>query len=185
MDQKCYYHHSGYIGGLKTVPIKDLMKKKPEDVVRFAVRGMLPKNRLGRKIFKKLKVYPGDTHPHDAQRQVLVFFEQADEGVAEAREHAPVDVADVVAGRVLAVVGELEPAADLLGLALGSLAPADQPTGDDLEQLELAEEFIVEQVVAIDLLGLGLLPPSAADAFADRHGLGEPPAGAEAEAEGE
>jgi len=76
MDQKCYYHHSGYIGGLKTVPIKDLMKKKPEDVVRFAVRGMLPKNRLGRKIFKKLKVYTGDTHPHDAQQPEVLTIQQ-------------------------------------------------------------------------------------------------------------
>lgn len=76
MDQKCYYHHSGYVGGLKTVPIKDLMKKKPEDVVRFAVRGMLPKNRLGRKIFKKLKVYTGDTHPHDAQQPEVLTIQQ-------------------------------------------------------------------------------------------------------------
>ncbi|MFP4346642.1 MAG: 50S ribosomal protein L13 [Thermodesulfobacteriota bacterium] len=75
MDQKCYYHHSGYVGGLKTVPIKDLMKKKPEDVVRFAVRGMLPKNRLGRKIFKKLKVYTGDTHPHDAQQPEVLTIQ--------------------------------------------------------------------------------------------------------------
>lgn len=75
MDQKCYYRHSGYIGGLKTVPIKDLMKKKPEDVIRFAVRGMLPKNRLGRKLFKKLKVYTGDTHPHDAQQPELLTIQ--------------------------------------------------------------------------------------------------------------
>ncbi len=75
MEQKCYYHHSGYIGGLKTVPIKDLMKKKPEDVIRFAVRGMLPKNRLGRKLFKKLKVYTGDTHPHDAQQPELLTIQ--------------------------------------------------------------------------------------------------------------
>jgi len=68
MDQKCYYRHSGYIGGLKTITAKDLLKKRPEDVIRFAVKGMLPKNRLGRKIFKKLKVYAGDKHPHDAQQ---------------------------------------------------------------------------------------------------------------------
>jgi large subunit ribosomal protein L13 len=75
MDQKCYYHHSGYIGGLKTVPIKDLMKKKPEDVIRFAVRGMLPKNRLGRKLYKKLKVYTGDAHPHDAQQPEVLTIQ--------------------------------------------------------------------------------------------------------------
>jgi large subunit ribosomal protein L13 len=67
-DQKCYYRHSGYIGGLKTTTAKELLKKKPEDIVRFAVKGMLPKNKLGRKLFKKLKVYTGDKHPHSAQQ---------------------------------------------------------------------------------------------------------------------
>jgi large subunit ribosomal protein L13 len=66
-DQKNYYRHSGYIGGLKTITAKRLMEKKPEDLIRFAVKGMLPKNRLGTKLFKKLKVYAGDKHPHEAQ----------------------------------------------------------------------------------------------------------------------
>ena len=66
-DQKTYYRHSGYIGGLKSINARKLHEKKPEDLVRFAVRGMLPKNRLGRKLFKKLKVYAGNEHPHDAQ----------------------------------------------------------------------------------------------------------------------
>ena len=64
MDQKNYYRHSGYIGGLKTITAKKLIEKRPEDVIRFAVKGMLPKNSLGRRIFKKLKVYAGDQHPH-------------------------------------------------------------------------------------------------------------------------
>ncbi len=68
MDQKCYYRHSGYIGGLKTTTAKALIEKRPEDVIRFAVKGMLPKNSLGRKLFKKLKVYAGAQHPHEAQR---------------------------------------------------------------------------------------------------------------------
>ncbi|UCE54238.1 MAG: 50S ribosomal protein L13 [Desulfobacterales bacterium] len=68
MDQKKYYRHSGYIGGLKEITAKKLMEKRPEDLVRFAVKGMLPKNRLGRKLFKKLKVYAGDQHPHQAQQ---------------------------------------------------------------------------------------------------------------------
>jgi large subunit ribosomal protein L13 len=68
LDQKKYYRHSGYIGGLKTITAKKLMEKRPEDLVRFAVKGMLPKNRLGRKLFKKLKVYSGDQHPHKAQQ---------------------------------------------------------------------------------------------------------------------
>jgi large subunit ribosomal protein L13 len=67
MDKKNYYRHSGYIGGLKTTTAKELSEKSPEDLIRFAVKGMLPKNRLGRKLFKKLKVYAGDEHPHDAQ----------------------------------------------------------------------------------------------------------------------
>jgi large subunit ribosomal protein L13 len=68
MDQKVYYRHSGYIGGLKETTARQLLEKKPEELVRLAVKGMLPKNRLGRKLFKKLKVYAGDTHPHKAQQ---------------------------------------------------------------------------------------------------------------------
>lgn len=67
-DQKTYYRHSGYVGGIKSITAKKLLEKRPEDLVRFAVKGMLPKNRLGRKIFKKLKVYAGDQHPHEAQQ---------------------------------------------------------------------------------------------------------------------
>lgn len=67
-DQKQYYRHSGYIGGLKAITARKLLEKRPEDLVRFAVRGMLPKNRLGRKLFKKLKVYAGSEHPHSAQQ---------------------------------------------------------------------------------------------------------------------
>lgn len=66
--QKNYYRHSGYIGGLKTITAQKLLEKRPEDLIRFAVKGMLPKNRLGSKLLKKLKVYVGDKHPHEAQR---------------------------------------------------------------------------------------------------------------------
>ena len=68
LEQKKYYRHSGYIGGLKEITAEKLLEKKPEELVRNAVKGMLPKNRLGRKLFKKLKVYAGDQHPHDAQQ---------------------------------------------------------------------------------------------------------------------
>ncbi len=71
-DQKNYYRHSGYIGGLKTISAKKLLEKRPEDLIRFAVRGMLPKNKLGRKLFKKLKVYSGDQHPHEAQQPEIM-----------------------------------------------------------------------------------------------------------------
>lgn len=67
-DQKNYYRHSGYIGGLKTINAKKLLEKNPEDLVRIAVKGMLPKNRLGRTLIKKLKVYAGGEHPHEAQK---------------------------------------------------------------------------------------------------------------------
>jgi len=68
LDQKNYYRHSGYTGGLKTITARKLLEKRPEDVIRFAVRGMLPKNSLGRKLIKKLKVYAGVSHPHEAQQ---------------------------------------------------------------------------------------------------------------------
>ncbi len=71
-DQKQYYRHSGYIGGLKTTSAKELKEKRPEDLIRFAVKGMLPKNRLGKKQFKKLKVYAGDQHPHEAQSPEVI-----------------------------------------------------------------------------------------------------------------
>jgi len=66
-EQKRYYRHSGYIGGLKEITAEKLLEKRPEDLIRFAVKGMLPKNRLGRQLFKKLKVYTGGEHPHTAQ----------------------------------------------------------------------------------------------------------------------
>jgi large subunit ribosomal protein L13 len=72
LDQKNYYRHSGYIGGLKSTTARELRDKRPEDLVRFAVKGMLPKNKLGRKQFKKLKVYAGDQHPHQAQNPELL-----------------------------------------------------------------------------------------------------------------
>jgi len=68
LDQKKYYRHSGWIGGLKETSLRDMLAKKPEEVIRKAVRGMLPKNRLGRAMLKKLKIYAGDVHPHEAQK---------------------------------------------------------------------------------------------------------------------
>lgn len=68
MTQKKYYHHSGYPGGLREITLRDQLKKFPERVVEHAVRGMLPKSRLGRKMYKKLKVYVGPNHPHQAQK---------------------------------------------------------------------------------------------------------------------
>jgi len=66
-EQKKYYSHSGYPGGLKEIVFEELLEKKPEEVLRRAIRGMIPKNKLGRAVYKKLKVYRGPDHPHEAQ----------------------------------------------------------------------------------------------------------------------
>ncbi len=68
MTQKNYYRHSGYPGGLRQITLRDQLQKFPTRVLETAVRGMLPKNRLGRRMFKKLKVYAGPDHPHTAQQ---------------------------------------------------------------------------------------------------------------------
>jgi large subunit ribosomal protein L13 len=67
LDQKMYYRHSGYPGGFKSITAGKLMQTNPEDVIKKAVEGMLPKTRLGKQMFSKLKVYSGDKHPHSAQ----------------------------------------------------------------------------------------------------------------------
>jgi large subunit ribosomal protein L13 len=68
LDQKMYYRHSGYPGGLKAISLRDQLDRHPDRVLHQAVRGMLPKNRLGRQMIKKLKIYAGGSHPHDAQQ---------------------------------------------------------------------------------------------------------------------
>jgi large subunit ribosomal protein L13 len=65
--QKMYYSHSNYPGGLRTVSYSDMLEKNPEKIITFAVKGMIPRNRLGRQIMSRLKVYAGDEHPHQAQ----------------------------------------------------------------------------------------------------------------------
>ena len=68
LDQKIYYHHSDYVGGMKETTLKELLAKKPERVIEFAVKGMLPKGPLGRKMYTKLHVYAGPEHNHAAQK---------------------------------------------------------------------------------------------------------------------
>ncbi|MCC6601880.1 MAG: 50S ribosomal protein L13 [Anaerolineae bacterium] len=70
MDQKMYYRHSGYPGGLSEISLRDQLEQFPTRPIEAAVRGMLPKNKLGRKVIKKLKVYAGEEHPHQAQQPV-------------------------------------------------------------------------------------------------------------------
>jgi large subunit ribosomal protein L13 len=67
LKEKTYYHHTGFPGGIKSITAEKLLEKKPEDVITFAIKGMLPKNPLGRRMLAKLKVYAGAEHPHDAQ----------------------------------------------------------------------------------------------------------------------
>jgi large subunit ribosomal protein L13 len=67
LTDKVYYHHSGYPGGIKAIAAGKLLKEKPGELLRMAVKGMLPKNTLGRAMLKKLKIYAGGDHPHEAQ----------------------------------------------------------------------------------------------------------------------
>ena len=74
-EQKIYYRHSGYVGHLKTITLKEMREKKPEFIIYNAVRKMLPKNNLGKKMLKKLKVYAGPEHPHTAQQPEELVLE--------------------------------------------------------------------------------------------------------------
>jgi large subunit ribosomal protein L13 len=67
IDQMTYFRHSGYPGGQRFIPVAEMLARKPEEVVRLAVKGMLPRNRLGRSIMRKLKIYRGPEHPHAPQ----------------------------------------------------------------------------------------------------------------------
>ena len=72
LDKKIYYRHSGYIGGLRQTTAKEMLQKRPENLIKYAVKGMLPKTSLGRRQLLKLKVYTGPDHPHQAQNPVTL-----------------------------------------------------------------------------------------------------------------
>lgn len=72
MKDKIYYHHTGYPGGIKEMNAEKLLAKKPTEMIRMAVKGMLPKNSLGREMLRKLKIYAGPSHPHEAQKPVAI-----------------------------------------------------------------------------------------------------------------
>jgi large subunit ribosomal protein L13 len=74
LDQKIYYHHSAYVGGMKETTLRDMLAKKPEKVLELAVKGMLPKGPLGRQMYKKLFVYAGPDHKHQAQKPEKLTF---------------------------------------------------------------------------------------------------------------
>lgn len=77
LDQKLYHRHSGYPGGLKSVTLRRQLETFPDRVIQAAVKGMLPRGPLGRKMFKKLKVYAGPEHPHQAQKPEVLVFKEA------------------------------------------------------------------------------------------------------------
>jgi len=72
LKSKIYYRHTGYPGGIRQFTAEEILKSKPERLIEMAVRGMLPKNRLGRRLYTKLKVYPGSEHPHTAQNPIPI-----------------------------------------------------------------------------------------------------------------
>ena len=72
LQQKMYHHHTGYIGNLKSISLEKQLQKAPERVIETAVRGMMPKNKLGRAMFKKLRVYAGSEHQHTAQQPIAL-----------------------------------------------------------------------------------------------------------------
>ena len=74
LDQKIYYHHSEYVGGMKEATLKEMLAKKPERVLELSIKGMLPKGPLGRSMAGKLYVYAGSEHPHAAQKPELITF---------------------------------------------------------------------------------------------------------------
>ena len=74
LDQKVYYHHSDYVGGMKETTLREMMAKKPEQVIELAVKGMLPKGPLGRTMIKKLHVHAGAEHAHQAQKPEVLTF---------------------------------------------------------------------------------------------------------------
>ena len=72
LKDKIYYHHTGYPGGLRAISAEKLMSKKPTEILRIAVKGMLPKNSLSRQVLRKLKIYAGPNHPHEAQKPLTI-----------------------------------------------------------------------------------------------------------------
>ena len=74
LDQKIYYHHSDYVGGMRETTLREKLAKKPESVIELAVKGMLPKGPLGRQMLKKLHVYAGPEHKHEAQKPEVLTF---------------------------------------------------------------------------------------------------------------
>jgi large subunit ribosomal protein L13 len=93
LEDKVYYHHTGYMGGIKETTLTRMLAKHPERVIELAVRGMLPRNRLARKLLGRLKVYPGPNHPHQAQ--LLASQKRRESGEAPASAAATTSETEV------------------------------------------------------------------------------------------
>ena len=87
LTDKIYYHHTGYIGGIKSIALEKLLKEHPERAIEFAVKGMLPKNPLGRRMFRKLHVFAGGEHPHQAQQPKPLEIQLGPYRTAMATQH--------------------------------------------------------------------------------------------------
>lgn len=86
LEKKTYFRHTGYMGGGRTTSLESMMTHTPEEVIRRAVKGMLPKTRLGRQMIKKLKIYAGEAHPHEAQGPVAVTLGRTTENLVGGTE---------------------------------------------------------------------------------------------------
>lgn len=122
MDAKKYYRHSGYPGGLTTTSLREMLEKHPERAIQYAVKGMLPKNRLGRQMIKKLKVYSGSDHPHEAQQPEVIEMNRLGFNGIKTVEVPTVSVSASAAA----------PKAAVAKPEVAAVAPAAAPVAEDV-----------------------------------------------------
>ena len=168
IKQKIYYHHSLYPGGLKEIPLAVMLAKHPNRVIEHAVKGMLPHNRLGRQMMRRLKTYPDSTHPHEAQvtASLKVAEKEEAEGVVwiglpklvirrrPKRKRATVStaVADETS-QVEETATEEEPTSEVAAAATVEAAQPEAPTADETSQVEESaadEPSVAEQEAPVD-----------------------------------
>ncbi|MCH8086351.1 MAG: 50S ribosomal protein L13, partial [Chloroflexi bacterium] len=168
IKQKIYYRHSLYPGGLKEIPLAVMLAKHPNRVIEHAVKGMLPHNRLGRQMMRRLKTYPDSTHPHEAQvtASLKVAEKEEAEGVVwiglpkpvirrrPKRKRATVSkaVADETS-QVEETATEEEPTSEVAAAATVEAAQPETPTADETSQVEKTaadEPSVAEQEAPVD-----------------------------------
>lgn len=161
MTQKVYYRHSGYLGGMRTRTLEEMLARFPARVIELAVKGMLPRNRLGRRMLRRLKVYAGPEHPHEAQVRIGMGKPKPQAPAAEpapARRRrrapaqapeppadAPEDQAEDLAGEQAAAVEAQEPAGDGAQTENASAADPATPVGEDRPEETTAAEADAEE----------------------------------------